>query len=46
MKNYVKPNLDQINISVNIDIASLNDWLTVNGLSTYESSITTYQYNS
>ena len=46
MKNYVKPNLDQINISVNTDIASLNDWLTVNGLGSYEGSITTYQYES
>lgn len=46
MKNYVKPNLNQINISVNNEIASLNDWLSTNGLTEYQNSITTYEYNS
>jgi len=47
MKNYIKPNLNQINISVNKEIAAgLNDWLTTQGMTTYENSITTYEYNS
>ena len=46
MKTYIKPNLNQTNISVNIEIASLNAWLTSNGLQEYENSITTYEYNS
>lgn len=47
MKNYIKPNLNQINISVNKEIAAgLNDWLTTQGMTAYEDSITTYEYNS
>ena len=46
MKTYVKPNLNQTDISANIEIASLNTWLQDNGMATYENSITTYQYNS
>ena len=47
MKTYIKPNLNQINISVNKEIAAgLNDWLTTNGMSAYTETITTYAYNS
>lgn len=47
MKNYIKPNLNQINISVDRTIATgLNDWLQTNGMAAYESSITTYEYQS
>ena len=46
MKNYVKPNLNLVNVSVNENIASLNTWLQSNGLEEYEATITTYEYNS
>ena len=47
MKNYIKPNLDLNNISVNENIAvSLNEWLMTTGLSEYEQSITTHEYHS
>ena len=46
MKTYIKPDLNQINISANTEIASLNDWLASNSLTTYQDSITTFQYNS
>lgn len=47
MKNYTKPNLNLINISVNKEIAAgLNEWLTTQGMTEYEQSITTYEYLS
>lgn len=44
MKNYVKPNLNQIDISLNTNIATLGEWLEANELNS--SSITTYEYQS
>ena len=44
MKNYVKPNLNLTDISLNTNIASLNEWLSQNQLEA--SSITTYEYQS
>ena len=44
MKNYVKPNLNLTDISLNTNIATLNEWLSANELN--ESSITTYEYQS
>ena len=47
MKKYIKPNLDLNNISSNENMAaSLNEWLMTTGLTEYEQSVTTYEYNS
>lgn len=44
MKNYVKPNLNLTDISLDNTIATLNTWLSQNQLEA--SSITTYEYQS
>ncbi len=48
MKNYIKPEIKNVNLSANCDIASagLSGWLDDNDMQSYEDSITTFQYNS
>ncbi len=44
MKNYSKPTLDLINISLNKEMASgLSEWIEFNGVS--ENSITSCEYS-
>jgi len=48
MKNYIKPEITNVNFSANCDIANtgLNGWLEQNGMTTYSEAITTFAYNS
>ena len=47
MKNYIKPEITNVNYSANCAIAAgLEGWLSDNNMTTYDQAITTFAYNS